>query len=156
MVDSSVIAAIAAVVGCLVVTLVFSLLAVAVHRRATTATRASTARGGGCGTAASRAAWSKVATADMTGIDSPLYSAVVNSGGTTTSVAGRTSNGKMTELCCEGPDIILTLESEPVNYAVSSSFWLCSMAFAIGASKGAITSKIKHAIKLKTSPATLA
>ena len=114
--DGSVVAAIAAVAGCFVVTIAFSLLAVAVHRRALTV---STARGGGSGVAASRAAWRKVATSDMNGIDSPLYSAVVNSA-TTTGVASRTGNGKMLPLCCEGPDIILTLESEPVNYAVSS------------------------------------
>lgn len=118
-VDGSVMAAVAAVAVCFVVTLVFSLLAVAVHRRSATATRSSTTRGGGTGTAASRAAWSKVATTDISGIDSPLYSAVVDSA-TTTSVTGRTGNGKMSELCCEGPDIILTLESEPVNYAVSN------------------------------------
>lgn len=119
-VDSSVMAAIAAVAGCFVVTLVFTLLAVTVHRRTATATRALTTRGGGSGTAASRAAWSKVATTDMSGIDSPLYSAVVNSA-TTTSVTGRTGNGKMSDLFCDGPDIILTLESEPVNYAVSTA-----------------------------------
>jgi len=118
MVDGSVMAAIAAIAGCVVATLVFSLLAVTVHRRSATGSRASTTRGGVSGTAASRAAWSKVATTDLSGIDSPLYSAVVNSS-TTTSVAGRTGNGKVSELCCDGPDIILTLESEPVNYAVS-------------------------------------
>ena len=124
-VDGSVVAAIAAIAGCLVATLVFSVLAVTVHRRAATAAASSTSRGGGGGgggggwTASSRAAWSKVATTDLSGVDSPLYSAVVNSA-TTANVAGRTSNGKMSEPCCEGPDIILTLESEPVNYAVSA------------------------------------
>ena len=53
--DGSVVAAIAAVAGCFVVTLVFSLLAVAVHRRAMTA--ATFRGGGGGGVAASRAAW---------------------------------------------------------------------------------------------------
>jgi len=113
MVDSSIMAAIAAIAGCFVVTIVFSLLAVAVHRR--TAGSALGTRGGACGSASSRAAWSKVATTDLSGIDSPLYTAVVNSA-TTTSLTG---NGKVPELCCDGPDIILTLESEPVNYAVS-------------------------------------
>ena len=126
MVDGNVMAAIAAIAGCFVVTLVFSLLAVTVHRRTATATRASTTRSAGSGTAASRAAWSKMATSDMSGIDSPLYSAVVNSA-TTTSVSSRTGNGKMSELCFEGPDIILTLESEPVNYAVSSGLYSCAM-----------------------------
>jgi len=121
-VNSSVVAAIAAVAGCFVVTLVFSLLAVAVHRRA--GRGASTTRGAGSGTAASQAAWSKVATADVSSadIDSPLYSAVVGCDTASNVASQRNGNGKMaSELCgCEGPDIILTLESEPVNYAVSS------------------------------------
>lgn len=114
--DGSVMAAIVAVVGCLVISLVFALLAVTVHRRTTATMGAGSTSRGGSGMAASRAAWSKVATADMTGIDSPLYSAVVNS--TTSNSTSRTGNGKLPELFCEGPDIILTLESEPVNYAV--------------------------------------
>jgi len=73
-----------------------------------------------------RAAWRKVATADMNGIDSPLYSAVVSTA-TTGSVAGgrHAGNGRASQLCCDGPDIILTLESEPVNYAVSAACPCC-------------------------------
>jgi len=117
-VDGSVMAAIAAVVGCAIITLVFSLLAVTVHRRAATSSRGGFGAGATSSgsAAASRAAWSKVAT---TGIDSPLYSAVLTNSSVATRVAGRTGNGVASDLCCEGPDIILTLESEPVNYAVS-------------------------------------
>jgi len=62
----------------------------------------------------------------MNGIDSPLYSAVVSTA-TTGSVAGgrHAGNGRASQLCCDGPDIILTLESEPVNYAVSAACPCC-------------------------------
>ena len=53
----------------------------------------------------------------LNGIDSPLYSAVINPACTATSLSS--NRAKASHLCCDGPDIILTLESEPVNYAAS-------------------------------------
>jgi hypothetical protein len=107
----------AALCGCVVVVGVCSLVAVLFNKRANVRNVGVS----GKSHCSRNVVWRKVASSDA--VESPLYvatAAALRKQKTEVPSAPTTTNATNSQP--EGPDIILTLDSEPVNYAVCSVF----------------------------------